>query len=73
LEVLPDAPQLLSQAGIRYVCDWANDEQPYPLESPHGELFALPVMVVLDDVAALWDRRVIVDRVPEQSTGCVME
>ncbi len=27
-------PQLLSQAGIRYICDWANDEQPYPLKSP---------------------------------------
>ena len=21
-------PQLLAEAGIRYVCDWANDEQP---------------------------------------------
>ena len=55
-------PQLLSQAGIRYVCDWANDEQPYPLKSPHGELFALPVMVELDDVFAMWNRRVTIGR-----------
>ena len=27
-------PQLLAQAGIRYVCDWVNDEQPYPLKIP---------------------------------------
>ena len=55
-------PQLLSQAGINYVCDWVNDEQPYPLKSPHGEIFALPVMVELDDVVALWDRRVTIGR-----------
>ena len=55
-------PQLLSEAGISYVCDWVNDEQPYPLKSPHGEIFALPVMVELDDVVALWDRRVNVGR-----------
>ena len=24
-------PQLLAQAGIRYVCDWVNDEQPYAM------------------------------------------
>ena len=55
-------PQLLAEAGIRYVCDWANDEQPYPLKTPNGELFALPVMLELDDVVALWDRHVPVGR-----------
>ena len=55
-------PQLLSEQGIRYVCDWANDEQPYPLKSPHGDLFALPIMLELDDVNALSDRRVPIGR-----------
>ena len=55
-------PQLLSEAGLHYVCDWVNDEQPYPLHSPHGEMFALPVMVELDDAVALWDRRVMIGR-----------
>ena len=50
-------PQLLSEAGLRYVCDWVNDEQPYPLHSPHGEMFTLPVMWELDDVGALWERQ----------------
>ena len=58
-------PQLLAQAGIRYVCDWVNDEQPYPIKSPQGELFALPIMLELDDINALWDRRVTVDRYGE--------
>jgi peptidoglycan/xylan/chitin deacetylase (PgdA/CDA1 family) len=55
-------PQLLAQAGIQYVCDWVNDEQPYRLQTPQGELFALPIMLELDDVHALWERRVPVDR-----------
>jgi hypothetical protein len=36
-------PPLLAQAGIRYVCDWANDEQPYRMKTIQGELFALPL------------------------------
>ena len=55
-------PQLLAQAGMRYVCDWTNDEQPYRMTTTQGELFSLPVMLELDDVHALWDRRVQVDR-----------
>jgi peptidoglycan/xylan/chitin deacetylase (PgdA/CDA1 family) len=51
-------PQLLSQAGVRYVCDWANDEQPYRMTTAEGELFDLPMMLELDDVHALWERRV---------------
>ena len=58
-------PQLLAQAGVRYVCDWANDEQPYPIKTPVGELFALPLMSELDDVVALAQRRVPVDRYAE--------
>ena len=55
-------PQLLAEAGMRYVCDWANDEQPYRMNVPQGELFALPVSLPLDDVNALWDRRMDIDR-----------
>ena len=58
----PRTPQLLAQAGIRYVCDWVNDEQPYPIKTPQGELFALPIMLDFDDVNALWDRHVDIER-----------
>jgi peptidoglycan/xylan/chitin deacetylase (PgdA/CDA1 family) len=58
-------PRLLAQAGIRYVCDWVNDEQPYPLKVPEGELYALPIALPLDDVNALWDRRIDIDRYGE--------
>ncbi len=55
-------PQLLAAAGLRYVCDWANDEQPYRMTTPAGELTSLPIALELDDTHALWDRRVPVDR-----------
>ena len=58
-------PGLLAEAGIRYVCDWANDEQPYLMNAVGGDLIALPVMLELDDINALWDRRIPVERYAE--------
>jgi peptidoglycan/xylan/chitin deacetylase (PgdA/CDA1 family) len=55
-------PALLAEAGLSYVCDWTNDEQPYPMTTPHGELHALPLLWDLDDVNALWDRRLTTER-----------
>lgn len=43
-------PNLLAAEGIRYVCDWSNDEQPYRMKVPQGELFSLGVNQDLDDV-----------------------
>jgi peptidoglycan/xylan/chitin deacetylase (PgdA/CDA1 family) len=58
-------PRLLAEAGIRYLCDWPNDEQPYRLKTRQGELFALPIMLELDDVNALWYRRLAINRYAE--------
>ena len=58
-------PRLLAEACIRCVCDWPNDEQPYRMKTRQGELFALPVMLELDDVNALWYRRLAIDRYAE--------
>jgi peptidoglycan/xylan/chitin deacetylase (PgdA/CDA1 family) len=55
-------PQLLAQAGIRYVCDWANDEQPYRMKTSPGDLYTLPIMLELDDLHAMWQRQMTVDR-----------
>ena len=38
-------PQLLAEAGLTYVCDWANDEQPYPMTTGGNPFFALPIDV----------------------------
>ncbi len=48
-------PQLLGEAGLRYVCDWANDEQPYAMSTP-GTLVAMPLWADFDDQTVLINR-----------------
>jgi allantoinase len=52
-------PTLLAKAGIDYLCDWVNDEQPYPMRDG---LFALPAMLEMDDLFTMSTRRVTIDR-----------
>ncbi len=54
-------PRLLAEAGLDYVCDWANDEQPYRMTAGDNPFFALPILYELDDVAALAQRRVTLE------------
>lgn len=54
-------PALLAEAGVRYVLDWCNDEQPYEMSVPDGRLTAVPTMVEYDDAFALWTRRMTPD------------
>ena len=63
-------PQLLAEAGIRYVCDWVNDDQPYAFKTSQGELFALPIMLDMDDVKVLFERRVPIYRYEELLKEC---
>jgi peptidoglycan/xylan/chitin deacetylase (PgdA/CDA1 family) len=51
----PVTPDLLAQAGLRYVCDWPNDEMPYDFRTSNGPLTAMPHTSELDD------RQVIID------------
>ncbi len=46
-------PNLLAAAGIWYVCDWPNDEQPYKMRVETGTMYSLPVTFDLDDDKAL--------------------
>lgn len=51
-------PRILAEEGIEYLCDWANDEQPYPMTVPRGELTALPLHLDLDDIFTHYNRNV---------------
>jgi allantoinase len=42
--------RLLAEAGLHYVCDWPNDEQPIRMKVPSGEFFSLPVTHDADEV-----------------------
>lgn len=48
-------PALLHAAGLTYLCDWPNDDQPYRMESG---LLSLPYQSEWDDVQALWLRQI---------------
>jgi allantoinase len=47
----------LSQAGIRYVCDWVNDDQPYTMEVGRPPMVSLPYSVQTNDVPAYFDMK----------------
>lgn len=42
-------PDLLAQEGVRYCCDWANDDMPYAMRTTHGDLHAMPMAFETDD------------------------
>lgn len=53
--------RLLAEQGVRYMCDWPNDEQPYRMNVPQGSMVALPTMLELDDSISR-TRRIPIDR-----------
>ena len=55
-------PGLLAEAGVRWVSDWVNDEQPYPMRVPTGELWSVPLLLTADDAHTMGTRRVPIDR-----------
>lgn len=50
-------PQLLAEAGLDYVMDWPNDDQPYPM-TVSKPFVSIPNHAEWDDVQLLWLRRV---------------
>ena len=57
-------PQLLADAGLDYVLDWPNDDQPYPMKV--GKKFvSMPNQPEWDDVQQLWLRRISTTRYPD--------
>ena len=57
-------PKLLADAGLDYVLDWPNDDQPYPMKV--GRKFvSLPNQPEWDDVQQLWIRRINTTRYPD--------
>lgn len=49
-------PRLIAEAGLDYLADWPNDEQPYWMTLPRP-LVSLPLQTELDDLQLLWLRQ----------------
>lgn len=50
-------PDLVRAAGCDYLCDWVNDDMPYPMRTTHGALTAMPHPVDIDDATILVQNR----------------
>ena len=48
-----DTPDLLAEAGIRYIADWPLDDEPCEIKTKHGALLSLPYSMELNDIAMM--------------------
>ncbi len=44
-----NTPDLLAERGVRYMCDWINDDMPFPFRTRAGEIVAMPLSTELED------------------------
>jgi len=44
-----NTPDLVAALGIDYLCDWANDDMPYPFQTASGTIHNMPHTMELDD------------------------
>jgi allantoinase len=44
---------LLAEAGIEYVGNWVNDEQPYPMRVKTGSMISMPYSSEMNDIPAI--------------------
>jgi len=45
-----ETPDLLAEAGIRYIGDWLYDDEPTVIRTTHGPLVTLPYAIELNDI-----------------------
>jgi allantoinase len=51
-----NTPDLLAEAGIEYVGDWVNDDEPYAMNVRKGALYSIPYNIELNDISAFVGR-----------------
>ncbi len=45
-----ETPDLLAEAGIRWIADWVADDMPCRLKTTHGEVLTMPYSVEINDI-----------------------
>jgi len=51
-----NTPALLAELGLTYVCDWCNDDVPYPLEVDGAAMLSVPYSIEANDITLLVDK-----------------
>ena len=49
LRSTPNTPDILAEAGLKFLCDYMNDDQPYLIHTAHGPLVNVPYSVEIND------------------------
>ena len=49
LRSTPHTPEVLAEAGLKFLCDYMNDDQPYLIHTAHGPLVNVPYSVEIND------------------------
>jgi allantoinase len=50
-------PELLVEAGVKYVCDWVCDDQPFLLKVKNGRLISVPYSMHINDIPLILDQK----------------
>jgi len=50
-------PDLLAEAGYRYTLNWCHDDQPVPMHTRHGPIWAVPYPQELNDIPMIIGRQ----------------
>jgi allantoinase len=53
-----NTPDILAENGVKYLCDWCCDDQPFPLKVKKGSLISVPYSVDLNDMPAFLGQKV---------------
>ena len=48
-----ETPDLLTEAGVKYIGDWVWDDEPSEIKTKHGPLITVPYSTELNDIAAM--------------------
>jgi allantoinase len=67
-----DTPRLLAEAGLRYMCDWVNDDLPFRMATPAGTILNLPLNHELSDRQILNVQQQPIDSYCEQIRDAFM-
>ena len=61
-----NTPRLLVESGFDYMCDWVNDDLPYQVTTPAGEIVSVPFNHELSDRQMIAVQQHSIDSVAEQ-------
>lgn len=45
-----ETPNILAELGLTYICDWCNDDQPFPMRVKQGKMISVPYSIEINDI-----------------------